>query len=122
MNLHPGGRYEIFFNPDAPEGQRGGEGCRILALQAPIMLSFTWNAPVELPHVRGQNTHVIVRLFKSGADRTVITLTHDGWGEGGEWDEAFKYFERAWGKIVLPRLKHRFKHGPVDWDNPFFGE
>ena len=33
IDLRPGGAYEMYFNPDAPEGDRGGEGCRILALE-----------------------------------------------------------------------------------------
>jgi hypothetical protein len=45
-------------------------------------------------------------------------LRHDGWGEGGEWDTAFAYFSRAWTDVVLPRLKHRFEQGPMDWSDP----
>jgi uncharacterized protein YndB with AHSA1/START domain len=118
VDLHPDGRYEILFSLDAPEGQRGSEACRILALQPPGMLSFTWNAPPHLAEVRGQYTHVVVRLQPIGPERTKVTLTHDGWGEGAQWDEAFHYFEHAWGDVVLARLKYRFAHGPVDWDNP----
>ena len=29
---------------------------------------------------------------------------------------AFEYFERAWGQVVLPRLRYRFERGPIDWD------
>ena len=46
------------------------------------------------------------------------SLTHDGWGEGDEWDKAFEYFTEAWIDVVLPRLEYRFRVGPVDWDNP----
>lgn len=49
---------------------------------------------------------------------SLVTLIHTGWGEGGEWDDAFTYFERAWGDIVLHRLQHRFENGPVDWSDP----
>jgi uncharacterized protein YndB with AHSA1/START domain len=118
VELYPGGSYEILFTPDAPEGKRGSEGCFFLALQPPIMLSFTWSAPVHLGHVRGHHTHVTVRLHKSGGGRTNVSLTHDGWGEGGEWDEAYAYFQSAWGEVVMPRLKYRFEHSPVNWDNP----
>ncbi|MFH1865395.1 MAG: SRPBCC domain-containing protein [Candidatus Eisenbacteria bacterium] len=30
---------------------------------------------------------------------------------GGEWDEAFAYFERAWLEIVLPNLAKLFSGG-----------
>jgi uncharacterized protein YndB with AHSA1/START domain len=118
IEARPGGAYEILFRLDAPEGQRGSEGMIVLAAQAPHLLSFTWNAPPHLPAVRAQRTHVTVRLAPAGAGHTRVTLRHDGWGEGGEWDEAFAYFERAWTRTVLPRLRHRFEHGPVDWADP----
>jgi uncharacterized protein YndB with AHSA1/START domain len=118
VNLRVDGLYEILFNPDAPPGERGAEGMRVLAFQPQAMLAFTWNAPPHLSEVRGQLTHVLVRLRGRQDGRTQVTLTHSGWGEGGQWDEAFAYFERAWGHIVLPRLRYRFSEGPVDWSNP----
>lgn len=112
-----GGRYEMYFDLDMPEGQRGGEGLRFLALQPKQMLSFTWNATPNLTTVRDQHTHVVVRLLSQGDGHTRVTLRHDGWGWGGEWDAAFDYFERVWGSVVLPRLKYRFDAGPIDWQN-----
>lgn len=118
IDLRVGGAYEMFFDPTAPEGERGGEGLTILAIQPEKMLSFTWNSPPSLPDVRGQLTHVTLR-FKSLEDgKTQLSLIHDGWGEGGQWDEAFDYFTLAWGDVVLPRLQYRFEHGPVDWEDP----
>jgi len=117
VDLRPDGMYEIYFNPDAPPGSRGGEGLRIMSIQPPQMLSFTWNAPPNLPNVREQRTHVVIRLFPEEGG-TKVTLYHDGWGTGREWDEACTYFQNAWGQIVLPRLKYRFIHGPIDWKNP----
>jgi len=116
--LQVDGPYEIFFNPEAEPGNRGGEGVRILAFQPYTMLSFTWNAPPHLPNVRRQHTHVLVRLNELTPNQTRVTLTHDGWGEDEEWDQAFAYFSRAWSGVVLPRLKYRFETGPVDWNNP----
>lgn len=118
IELRIDGFYEIFFNPDAEPGQRGGEGMRILALQPKKMLAFTWSAPPHLPNVRNQRTHVVVRFKELTKGRTQVTLTHDGWGEGEEWDQAFAYFSRAWAEVVLPRLEYRFAVGPVDWNNP----
>jgi uncharacterized protein YndB with AHSA1/START domain len=117
VELRPDGPYEIFFIPDAEPGMRGADDMRVLAFQRPAMLSFTWNAPPSLPNVRGQRTHVVVRLSTAGDRRTRVRLTHDGWGEGGEWDRAFEYFDRAWNDVVLPRLTERFRSGPVDWSD-----
>lgn len=118
IELQPDGPYEIYFNLDAPAGQRGGEGMRVLTVQPKKMFSFTWNAPPTLPDVRGQRTHVILRFYPLGPSSTRLTLRHDGWGEGGQWDEAFDYFGVAWNEVVLPRLVYRFENGPVDWQNP----
>ena len=113
VDLRVDGPYEIFFMPDHPAGCRGADGMRILSFQAPRMLAFTWNAPPHLPEPRAQHTHVIVRLEEAGGG-TKVGLWHDGWGLGGQWDEAVRYFERAW-KIVLDRLQERFTRGPVNW-------
>jgi hypothetical protein len=61
---------------------------------------------------------VTVFFSALGPDRTRVLLRHDGWGEGGEWDGAFEYFNRAWKRTVLPRLKYRFESGPIDWNSP----
>lgn len=118
IDLKPGGAYEMLFNLEAERGKQGGEGMVVMAVQPQRMLAFTWNAPPHLPSVRGQMTHVVIRLFETEAGETRVTLRHDGWGEGNEWDDAFQYFSSAWADVVLPRLKHRFESGPVDWSNP----
>ncbi len=118
IDLRPSGAYEMYFNLEAPPGKQGGEGMILLAIQPEKMLSFTWNSPPNLPTVRGEMTHVMIILESKGSDETQVRLIHDGWGEGGEWDQAFDYFTRAWGEIVLPRLIYRFEEGPIDWDNP----
>lgn len=109
-----GGLFEIRFDPYAPPGERGADDMRFLALQPPRMLSFTWNAPPSLPEARAQRTVVVVRLAPQDDGTTLVTLHHTGWGEGGEWDQAFSYFDRAWGR-VLGNLQARFEKGPVDW-------
>ncbi len=115
IDLRVGGAYEMYFAPDAPEGERGGDGLTILAIQPEKMLSFTWNAPPSLPDVRGQHTAVTIRLYPLFNNQTRVTLIHTGWGEGGQWDDAFAYFAAAWGDVILPRLQQRFASGPVSW-------
>jgi uncharacterized protein YndB with AHSA1/START domain len=114
VDPRPGGAYEVYFNLAAPQGERGSEGCVVLAVDPERMLSFTWNAPPKLPAIRAQRTHVVVRLTPLAADRTRVTLVQDGWGSGAEWDQAFDYFTHAWGDFVLPRLVERFVKGPLD--------
>ena len=117
VEAKPDGLYEMHFNPYGAPGEKGGDGMRILALQENRMLSFTWNAPPSLPEARKQRTAVIVRFHAINEGETEVKLTHIGWGEGGEWDKTYKYFERSWPN-VLGNLKKRFEQGPIDW-KPF---
>ncbi len=118
VELRPGGAYEMLFDLEAEPGSQGGEGMVIMAFQPERMLAFTWNAPPSMPDVRRQMTHVVVRFSEAETGATRVTVCHDGWGEGDEWDAVFHYFSRAWNDIVLPRLVHRFERGPIDWSNP----
>jgi len=115
IEVKPGGAYEIYFNPEEPEGLRGSEGCRVLAYRRPEFLVFSWNAPPEIPTIRNKKakTRVEVR-FEVAGGKTNVSLTHSGWGKGEDWDETFEYFERAWD-VVLSRLKASFETGPLDW-------
>jgi uncharacterized protein YndB with AHSA1/START domain len=109
-----GGAFHIHFDPTAPAGQKGADDMRFMALQPKRMLSFDWNAPPNLPQARAQRTFVVVRFEPVGERQTRVSLHHTGWGDGGEWDKAYAYFDRAWGN-VLANLKKRFESGPVDW-------
>ena len=109
-----GGAFEIFFDPGAPAGSKGADGMRFMALQPKRMLSFDWNAPPHLAEARAQRTFVVLR-FEALAERsTRVTLHHTGWGDGGQWDQTYTYFDRAWGS-VLGNLQKRFETGPQDW-------
>lgn len=109
-----GGAFHIYINPYGAPGTKGADDMRYLALQPHRMLSFDWNAPPSLPEVRQQRTVVIVR-FEAVDDKTTrVRLHHVGWGDGGEWDKAYAYFDKSWG-VVLGNLQKRFDSGPVDW-------
>jgi uncharacterized protein YndB with AHSA1/START domain len=114
VEARAGGAFHIYFNPLAEPGSKGADDMRFMTLQPMKMLSFDWNAPPSLPEVRRQRTFVVVRFEPEGERRTTVTLTHSGWGDGGEWDKAYAYFDRAWGN-VLGNLKKRFETGPLDW-------
>jgi len=114
VDARVGGAFHIHINPFAEPGMKGADDMRYMALQAPTMLSFDWNAPPSLPEVRAQRTFVVVRLAPVDAKSTRVSLHHTGWGTGGQWDDTYAYFDRAWGN-VLGNLKKSFESGPVDW-------
>jgi len=114
IDARVGGAFHIHMDPYAEPGMKGADDMRYMALQAPTMLSFDWNAPPSLPEARQQRTFVVVRLFPVDASSTRVTLHQTGWGNGGEWDKTYAYFDRAWG-VVLGNLKKRHESGPIDW-------
>lgn len=106
--LAPGGPFEIYFDDKGPEGQRGSEGCTILAYEPKRVLAFTWNAPPKLAHARGERTWVVVTLEEADAGTTRVRLTHHGFKEkiasqpshADEWRECRTYFVNAWPKFL----------------------
>lgn len=108
------GAFHIHFDPLGAPGLKGADDMRYLALQPMRMLSFDWNAPPSLPEARKQKTFVVLRFEPIGGRQTRLMLTHVGWGDGGEWDKAFNYFDRAW-TTVFSNLQKRFQTGPIDW-------
>lgn len=100
IDLRVGGPYEILFGPpEMGEGNRGGEGCQVLAWVPDQSLVFSWNAPPDFQEERGQHTFVLLSFADDGKGNTVLALRHMGFGIGGRWDEVQGYFEQAWGKV-----------------------
>lgn len=104
VELRPGGFYEMYFMTDAPKGQQGSEGCRILSYLPGRMLSFTWNAPPHLS-TRDAPTWVVLE-FEPRAEGSSVRLAHLGWPAAGlddadsDWPKTFAYFERAWTMVL----------------------
>ena len=99
-NVEPriGGRYEFLFLLDQPEGLRGGEGCRILAMEPDRLLVFTWNSPPGFV-TRGQHTWVVL-TFTPVAQGTLLRLAHWGHGQGPDWETNREYFRAAWQRML----------------------
>jgi uncharacterized protein YndB with AHSA1/START domain len=114
VEARSGGPFEIYINPYAEPGLKGADDMRVMAVQPPTMISFTWNAPPGYPEIRAQRTLVIVRLRAIDDQRTEVTLHHVGWGEGEKWEAVYRYFDGAWNN-VLANLQKRFVSGPIDF-------
>ena len=114
IDARVGGAFHIHMDPLAEPGMKGADDMRFMALQPMKMISFDWNAPPSLSEARRQRTFVVVRFEPVNADSTRVTLHHVGWGDGGEWDKTYAYFDLAWGR-VLANLQKRHTAGPMDW-------
>jgi len=93
-----GGPYEYQFLDDAPDGLRGGEGCRILALEPDRLVVFTWNSPPGFA-TRGQHTWVVLSLQPIDGG-THVRLAHWGHGVGPDWEANREYFTSAWERVL----------------------
>ena len=100
VELKIGGKFEIYFNPDAPLGEKGSEDCKVLSYLPKQMLSFEWKAPPSFPNERKTEKNWVVLWFETADDKTLVKLYHLGWKTGGQWNEVYDYFDVAWSKVL----------------------
>jgi uncharacterized protein YndB with AHSA1/START domain len=113
IRLALGGPYEIQFDPK--DDRSGTKGLKILSFAPEEMISFQWNAPPEMPEVRNGGTCVVVQMRPEGTGRTHVIISHLGWKEGAEWDQAYAHFTQGWSELMT-RLQQRFTNGPIAWN------
>lgn len=113
IELKIGGPYEIHFNMDKPEGQRGTEGSKLLAFVPERMLAFEWGIPRHFPEVRKSanqlwnRTWVVVFFNALDEAHTEVEVNHMGLGVGDKWDDVNNFYDYNWGAI-LERLNQSF--------------
>lgn len=101
MELKPYGPFEICFSKQAPKGQAGSEGCKVLSFIPKRMFSFSWNAPPSHMEAResGYHTCVVVEFKTISDSSTEVTLTHTAWPDDENWTGVYEYFDVAWTKV-----------------------
>lgn len=126
VELRADGPFEVYFLTDAPYGQRGSEGCKVLSFVENEMLSFSWGAPPRFPDMRWRRTYVVLQFSDTDDGGTRLRVTNGGYGTGEQWDQVYAYFDAAWPR-VLEALQARFADGPrfteaqrADLDPPQF--
>lgn len=112
-NVDPrvGGLYEIDFGRLSDGTVLGPRGNRILRYDPPRALDFEWTMPI---FAQDLNTHplptwVEIRFepFGDAGERTLVKLTHHGFGQGDLWDQCFSFFQRGWFDILFRLKLHR---------------
>jgi uncharacterized protein YndB with AHSA1/START domain len=114
VQLALGGPFELEFMAEAPAGQRGSEGCRVLSWLPGRMFSFDWSAPPKFPRARQARTVVVVELVPEGPGTTRVRLTHHGFAEKAaaeadhaeEWKQVRAYFDSAWPNVLRALREH----------------
>ena len=104
-----GGKYELFWEPEAPENN-STIGCKILAIDQSNLLNFEWKGPKQFKYFMNDVrplTNVSV-VFTEQNDKTIVTLIHTGWRDTDEWEQARQYFTNAW-KMAFDQLESYIK-------------
>jgi uncharacterized protein YndB with AHSA1/START domain len=104
-----GGAFEMYFLAEPDEVGRGSEGCTVLGVEPNRRLSFTWNAPPDVPTLRRSRARTEVDLtFDAAGEETVVRLHQHGLGDGPDWEAYRDYFDAAWEQ-VLSNLRGLFE-------------
>ena len=110
-----GGPFELLFNPEAPEGARGTEGCTVLSITPETRLTFEIGFPPSLG-LGDQKTPVTIHLTALDEMTTRIKIVHQGFTSGAAWDNAHFYYSEFWS-TVADHLRQRFSEGPIVWES-----
>ena len=102
-----GGKYELFWNPEDKEND-STIGCKILAIHPSRFLCFEWKGPKQFKHFMNERrplTNVAI-FFVPSSEGTEAHLLHTGWGDTPEWEEARRWFEKAWTMTLSELQKY----------------
>lgn len=111
-----GGAWDVYFDPDAPKGQRGSENT-LIAIVPKRLIVMSAGAPKQFETVNRERTIVIFETEAADEGRTLVRMIQTGWGEGPDWDGAFEYVKPA-NAEWLSWLHRRFESGPLEWPEP----
>ena len=103
-----GGLYEISFGQRADGQIAGPRQTRILRYMPGKALDFEWEMPVFAAELNTRPLPTWVEIefesFSDDPERTVVHLTHHGFGQSEAWDRSYEFFQRGWFDIMF-RLK-----------------
>lgn len=108
IELRPGGDYAWFLETVDEQGRRGSEGSEIVSFVPRERLVFRWTFPPSTPGLRAAQatTEVAVHFDEAAEGGVRLELVATGWQEGAEWDQAYEYFDRAWGWVLGAMKEH----------------
>lgn len=111
LDLKVGGTVKTNYNEAAKIGDNGTITLGIMSYlpNEMLILKVTLNDNfAEKCRNEDKNLHEIIQLKPLGDNRTMITSTMEGWGQGKEWDETYGFFEKG-NKWTFQELLNSFK-------------
>lgn len=101
VEIKKNGKYEIYFDDNIDNLERGSEGCRVIDFITNKMLSFSWNMPPSISELRNINAQTkVVIEFEDIDGKTLIRLINSGYLDEETWGKAYKYFDKAWDYVL----------------------
>ena len=113
-NIEPclDGAYELFFDPSNHDSM-STKGCRITKFEPCALLAFQWKGPDQYAQLMNTPPKTQVEVTLTPKDETtVMTITHTGWGEGSDWEEARGWHDRAWKGVIADLKGHLTPNQP----------
>lgn len=98
VDLRPGGKIESNYDPSAQAGDEGNIHLEILAYDPRRMLCLRGVVPDMFPQAQAEGRDLwSVTTFEPAACGTAtrLTMRGHGYGEGGDWDRMYRFFEAA---------------------------
>jgi uncharacterized protein YndB with AHSA1/START domain len=108
-----GGAYELFWEPEKPT-QNSTMGCKVTALVAERMISFTWKGAVPFADLMNNEplpTWVAVTFEANSPNSTIVHFRHSGWGSSMRWQQARQWQEDSW-RTAFSELKNYLEKAP----------
>lgn len=117
LDLRIGGKQQSHYRKDAIIGETGTITLNIINYLPIELITYKVNLTEAFPEKCRQednNLQYIVRFDILEKNKTKLTFSMFGWGQGNEWDAVYNKFEQ--GNIwTFKKLIKRFKTGSIDW-------
>ena len=118
VDFRNGGRWEASYDKSKKLGEPGNiinEVVCVVPMEMYVMRVREVPDGFPFDRERTLQGRSILQFEKVGPERTKLTLTGTGYGDGPEWDRIYTF--GLWGnRVTLRELHKRIENGPVDWD------
>jgi uncharacterized protein YndB with AHSA1/START domain len=116
MELKTGGAFDSNYRVGSKLGDPGTIHNQVLNYIPMEMFSIKVGLTDQFPErPRQAGTLFAVLTFKdAGVKQTLVTISMLGWGNGEDWDQVYKFFDRG-NAYTMTELARRFDQGPVAW-------
>lgn len=116
VELKTGGVFDSNYRVGSKLGDQGTIHNQVLNYIPLEMFSIKVGLTEPFPErPRQAGTLFAVLTFKdAGAKQALVTISMLGWGNGEDWDQVYKFFDRG-NSYTMAELARRFDQGPVAW-------